>query len=141
MAIKTQSNGKITTTMIGFLFCSVMTTWYSDKMINNNHRDIKSQSRVECDMLETQELNGIYHTNWEYVYNNQTYTYADESSITPESHDCCLLVEQPFKIVDCVSSSNTKFYLFTICMWAVTVMYICCAYYILPRSEKKILAI
>lgn len=136
MCISIQVKAK-TAAVIFLLFCSAGTTWYSNRMVKNIQSDNSRQAHVQCDIIETQEIDGVYHTNWEYMYKNQTYTYTDESSNSPENHVCCIIIDYPFKIVDCFVATVTEFYIYMIGMWLFTAIFIFCACYIC-RERKDI---
>ena len=125
-----------TASVIFLLFCCTGVTWYNNKMITQTNQASDIQAHVECDIVETSKIDSIYHTNWEYIYNNQTYTFTDESTLEPYNHECCIVIDSPFDTIECVSSTD-DYYLYMIIFWLFTFVYVICACCIC-REQKTV---
>lgn len=135
MCISIQIKSK-TAVSIFLLFCSIMVTLYSNEKIEKIQLNKSKQVHVNCTVIDTQEINGLYHTNWKYKYNNQTYTFTDESVNNAKNHICCILLNNPFETVTCNTEQLFKFYMYMVCIWMITISYTYCAYYVC-RERKN----
>ena len=77
-------------------------TYYLTNQIKQNQSELQDNVEITCTLITSVLTDdGFWHNIWQYIYNNLTYTMTTTSIDEPETHTCCLNIDNPNQITDC----------------------------------------
>jgi hypothetical protein len=114
------------------------------------HIKIQEESKIfdnieieTCEILSTTKTNDIqpiWHNNWQYTYDNETYSFTDETNYEPEEYSCCFEKLNPCDTVKCPINHFSEYTFYLACGWSVGILMMvviwCCTREQIPSIIK-----
>lgn len=112
------------------------------------HNKIQEESKVldnieieTCELLATTKTNDVqpvWHNKWQYTYDNETYSFTDETDREPKEYSCCFEKLSPYDIVECPINYFGKYASYLACGWAAGILIMVVIWYGIREHKQQI---
>jgi hypothetical protein len=107
----------------------IIGTWIGHRDIENNIDKIANMETVSCEIMSSKVVKAndetMWHNNWRYTFDNEKYFFTNETTSKAATHKCCLMIDDPCIIINCVSDIGFLYAAYIIAGWFVGLVILC----------------
>jgi hypothetical protein len=112
-----------TAVVLGVFASLAFGTWLWHSVALTNNIDRASMERITCNIVSSSPVveNDIktWHNNWSYNFENQTYSFTNNTPWHARSIGCCVVISDPCNVVKCVKDNSFNNNAYLILGWFV----------------------
>jgi hypothetical protein len=113
-------------------------TYFGNKKYKQIDAEQNSMIFTECVLMNTAQPDaGIWHNNWQYAYDNQTYVYTDETTKAPETHTCCITTTNLYDPITCANNGKFLLSVYLGCMYIVAITIFGCMWVCRDKDPRQ----
>lgn len=107
--------------VVGFVLGALaLGTYLGHLRIQETSKKLNVVDTVQCELLSQTTTNDTppkWHNNWIYLYDNETYTFTDETTNKADPHVCCVKKLNAYRTIDCPKNDINMTVFYLICGW------------------------
>jgi hypothetical protein len=114
------------------LFGLGLGTYLGHLSIQDTIESKNTTEEVQCVLISSNPINNdgelMYHNNWQYLYENRTYSHTDETDYPPKNYMCCINRNDAYNVIDCVTDNVALSVVLIVTAWIICWGVIVCMY-------------